>query len=818
MPQIAPIIGQVALNLAVGVGLSVLASAIAPQQQSTPTTIATSKGFSFELRVGEGVPVSAIVGLGRAAGQLVYANEYGTDNEYLQLVIKVGHGWHDGLETFLIDEKAMTLVGSNSDPRGRSVAQFTRAGVPYMWVKAYNGAPGQAADPELIARAKPAGRWTSAHKMTGCAYIIVTFRYDPDFYGSTLPLSGTVWRGLRLFDWRQPGAVWGDQSTYVWTRNPAVIRYNFRRGIFVNGVRILGQGYSAYANDLAGYSAAANLCDEDVYDPVTDTTYKRYEYGREIGDDEEKLSVLTELDAAYCGSSFKRGGSDVPLPAQQLISVMTLTDGDRLRGHPIRADRKGTVSSKKTMWHGQFVSADVAWGLAPFTPRINSELESVLGGRRATALDQPYEYLQTRAQARAEIALRRQFYAGSRVETFSPKAFALEPGDCITRVCEWGSVLMVVERVETIENRLGVTLTLSEWSNSVVPASGESFVVLPSEPGAGPADPDRTIAVSGLSVLPFQREGGGAVHPYARATWTQITDPNVDQVMIRLWPAAGTEANDKQDFFASSRLTNALLLGPLQAETDYTGYAIPVRSDGRLTVKTNLFTFTSGTETVPADVEDLQPSQLGAELSGAHALVVGNSVGSYQDQLDQIREEFGDLANAVVSGDETSAGRISTLIKQNKAASAGVLRSEKAIAETNAALAQLSEEVVAAINDALAGGLLKMEASVDPGGAMASILMKVRAAIGDMFSEAALRLKAVADGFGGTIASIEMMADRIVFISTSGAVIVQPFAIVDGEVVMNIANIGLVRAGRMESWDSQMIIDLDLKRISIASA
>ncbi|MBI4048230.1 MAG: hypothetical protein HY371_15585, partial [Devosia nanyangense] len=303
MAFVAPLLGNIALNLAIGVGASLLASALSPQQKNTPQTLSTSKGFSFEMQVGEGAPVSAVVGLGRARGQLVYVNEYGTDNEYLQLVIKVGHGWHEGLETLLIDEKPMALVGSNADPRGRSVAQFTRGGVPYMWVKAYNGAPGQAADPELIARANPAGRWTAAHKMTGCAYLIITFRYDPDFYGSTLPLSGSVWRGLRLFDWRQPGAVWGDQSTYVWTRNPAVIRYNYRRGIFVNGVKVLGQGFSAFANDLAGYTAAANLCDEDIYEPVTNTTFKRYEFGREIGDDEEKLSVLTELDAAYCGSS-----------------------------------------------------------------------------------------------------------------------------------------------------------------------------------------------------------------------------------------------------------------------------------------------------------------------------------------------------------------------------------------------------------------------------------------------------------------------------------------------------------------------------------
>lgn len=764
MAFVAPLLGNIALNLAIGVGASLLANALSPQQKSTPQTLSTSKGFSFEMQVGEGAPVSAVVGLGRARGQLVYVNEYGTDNEYLQLVIKVGHGWHEGLETLLIDEKPMALVGSNADPRGRSVAQFTRGGVPYMWVKAYNGAPGQAADPELIARANPAGRWTAAHKMTGCAYLIITFRYDPDFYGSTLPLSGSVWRGLCLFDWRQPGAVWGDQSTYVWTRNPAVIRYNYRRGIFVNGVKVLGQGFSAYANDLAGYTAAANLCDEDIYEPVTNTTFKRYEFGREIGDDEEKLSVLTELDAAYCGSSFKRGGADVPLPAQQLVSVMTLTNGDRLRGHPVRADRKGTVSSKKTMWHGQFVSADVAWGLAPFTPRINTELESVLGGRRAIALDQPFEYLQTRAQARAEIALRRQFYAGTRIETFTPKAFALEPGDCITRVCEWGSVLMVVEKVEPIEHRLGVTVTLSEWSNTIVPASGDSFVSLPTEPGAGPATPDRTIAVSGLSVLPFQREGGGAVHPFARATWTQITDPNVDQVMIRLWPAAGSEANDKQDFFASARLSSTLLLGPLQAETDYTGYAIPIRSDGRVTVKTNLFNFTSGSETVPAEVPDgsVGLEKLNDEMKNAHGLITREDLlGSVPDRLAQLEQDQFNLANGLGDVSDTSKRDVRVLKAQSGSNAAAVIEERKARVEADVANATLIQETIAKLGTAVSDAFLRFDVLASDNLTYADIAVMGRIGEGGDLIESGIRIHL--EIVGGVLTSqIALLAQKLV--------------------------------------------------------
>jgi hypothetical protein len=779
VPQVGAALGSIALNLALGVGASVLSNIISPQKK-TPQSVNTSRGFSFEMAVGESAPVSAVVGLGRATGKLIYLNEYGENNDYLQMVVEVGCGWHDGMEAFLIDEKPVTLVGSNADPLGRSVASFTLEGVPYMHVKYYTGAPGQAADAELVARSNPAGRWTPAHKMTGRAYYIITFRYHADLYSSSLPLSGSVWRGLRLLDWRVPGAVWGDQSTYVFTRNPAVIRYNFRRGIYVNGVKVLGQGFSAYANDLAGYTAAANVCDEPIFDPVSNTIFARYEFGREIGDDEEKLSVLSQLDDSYCGSSFKRGGADVPLPAQQLVSAMTLTNADRMSGYPVTADRKGSVSSKRTMFHGQFVSKDVGWGLAPFTPRIDTTLESVLGGRRAGAVDQPYEYSQERAQFRAEIRLRRQFYPATRVETFTPKALALEPGDPIIRDCEWGAMLMIVEKVEPLERRMGVTVTMTEWSNTIVPASGDSFVVLPPGPGAGPGNPDRTIAVSGFNVVAFDRAGGGAVHPYGKATWTPITDPNVDQVMIRVWPTAGTEADDAEDFFADSKLTSTKLVGPLQPLTEYTRRAIPIRSDGRLCVWSNPGTFVTGAETVPQDLPDgsVTPEKLAQELLNERGFLVGAGEGSLAQRLAEyeLRQAQAELAALT---DQTNSRETFSLLKaQNRGSLAAIAQTRRVIAEETAALAELIDEVAVEIAENLtAGGLFQITGEISNGGASAEILMKVRAAVEDLFSEAAFRMRAEANGQGGTLAYIDIMADRLRFISTNGAVVTIPFKI-----------------------------------------
>jgi len=757
MPQVAAALVPIAINAAIGIGVSVLASALQPKQASA-TTLSTDTGFSFELQTGEGVPVSAVLGRGRAKGQLIYHNSYGDDNEYLQIVIKAGHGWHDGLEALLIDEKQVTLSGSNDDPKGLVVDSFVKDGTPYMWVKWYDGRPGQAADPELVANANPSDRWTSAHTMTGCAYYILTCRYQADLYGGTIPLSGSVWRGLRLFDWRDHDCIWGDPATYVFSTNPAVIRYNYRRGIYVNGVRVLGQGFSAWAGDIDGYTAAANRCDEEFYDPETDTTFPVYAYGREVGDDEAKLDVLAELDQAYCGTSFKRGGADVPLPGQQLVSLMTLTDGDRLRGYAVQADRKGAVSAKKTMWHGQFVSADAGYELAAYAPRIDTALETLIGGRKSVAMDQPYEWLQPRAQLRAEVALRRQFYPATRVETFTPKAFVLEPGDPVTRRCEWGDMLMVVQKVSRVfkDNKLvGVTLTLQQWDNTIVPASGDSFVVLPAEPGPGPADPHRTIAVSGLNMVPADVLGGGAIHAFGKATWTPITDPNVDQVMIRLWPTAGTEANDKLDFFADSKLTSTKLCGPLAPDTPYTYRAIPIRKDARTCVFTSTGAFTSGSESPPAGSVDFDQLTLRYQ---ALINLFRDATASFDDALARISQVMGEQdASHLVVSEEIQA--------QLGDAVASFTQEIAVLADDNLATALLVQSLNAALGGNSASVNVVWEVAAAPDGYSARYVLRAEVNDGSL-RQASMFLDVPANPADNT--RIGFSADQIVFFASDG--------------------------------------------------
>ena len=777
MPAAAPFLGQIALNLALGVAGTVVASLLAPAQVSQPSA-ARASGISFETQIGEALPIPAVWGLSRAAHQFTYKNEYGTNNEFVQLVYRVGMGEHDGLEKFLVDEKPVTLTGSNSDAKGYAVSEYTVEGTPYLWVKYYAGAPGQAADAELVARANPPERWTAAHKLTGWAYLIVTMRYNEDLFGNTIPQWGSVWRGLKICDFTNPACIWGDPSTYVFTKNPAKLAWYWRRGHYVNGVRVQGMGYSSFANDTAYFTAAANRCDESFTDPETETTFPIFEFGRQIFDDEDKLSVLRQFEAAWSGSSFRRGGAYAPLVAQALTPVMTLTENDRLRRidgafYPVQADWKGSVSIKKTIWHGQFVSEENGWALSGFEPRINTSFQSVLGGDRAQALDQPFESNQVRAQMRAEIALRRQLYPATRTETYGPKARVLELGDLVTVQCEWGSVPMIVEGVKPVDGLVGVTLTLRQWNNAIVPVSGESFVTIPSALGTTSAEVTRQIVISGLNVTAYQTLGGNAELPCCKATWTQTTDPNVEQVMIRVWPVGGSEAVDGQDFFASARLTNRLVSRPLAPETEYTGYAIPIRSDGRTCVPTNPFTFTTGEMVAPAIADGvIDTDALNAELKN----ITGTWIDTLFDRTDALEAALGNLAQTVASGETNHQREISGLLTKSENALASVRRLEETIVGPDGALAQLQDEVTAIFNDMLAGGAIRFRAEAGVGGATSQIVIEAYVESEDAWAAAGTMYQVLPDGSSRTV----NYADQMVW--TDGSEFAVP-AVFEGSVL-----------------------------------
>lgn len=365
-----------------------------------------------------------------------------------------------------------------------------------------------------------------------------------------------------------------------------------------------------------------------------------------------------------------------------------------------------------------------------------------------------------------------------------------------TRVMgDWGTMLAIVESVKPLNNRLGNTIAWREWNNAIVPASGESFVELPPSTGTSPIPADRTIAVSGFSITPYSKLSGGASIPYGKATWSAIADPGVDQVMVRVWPVAGSEAADGEDFFASPKLTSSCLVGPLSPLVDYAGYAIPIRKDGRLTVKTNPVFFAAGALVVPT-------------VPG------GDSVG-----VDQLSQEVKGLLRWL----GTSSRALIMQLEQT-----GRLVAEQDISNFET-FQQLRRQLSVELGGLTASFNEVIEVALGEGGAIATALSALYAAMGGNSSEVNVRWQAVAAPSGysaryavqaavndGTFRSATFMLDvpenpaeptRIILdagqtlITTDGGATVTAMFDEDGAVIRNLKTGKVIGPNINNGWD-----------------
>jgi hypothetical protein len=542
MPAVAAAIPGVLINLAIGAAVNVGVGLISNAIFGSGDPTRTSRGVEMQPRAGVNQPVRVVFGEWATPGRFWHQNSYGTDNEYLQLVYECGRTEYEGLVGILGDGKAKALSGSNASPRGRVIDDYTKDGVPHAWVKYYTGAPGQVADPELVARADPPSRWPATKKMTGTAYAIVTVRYNEEVFEGGLPQWTFVWRGAKFYDRRkdstQPGGSgahrWGQPETYEWTKNPAVMLDNFRRGLWINGVRMLGIGVGESACDHARFVAAANLCDESVFYPDTGRTLPRYTFSGEVSDAEDQISVVRMFETAMAGYGAEFGGAYGPLPAQTMIPVMTLTDKDRVTGEDVSERTRLDPTETKTAYNGMFVSPENGWVEKEYGLRKDVAVETIEGGRRQGKLDLEFITAQETAGCVAEIFRRRDRYSATEVAVYGPKAAKLEPGDVVTRVSDlFGTIPMMVWGIKELPGAK-YQITFRGWHNSIVPTPTSGFLPLLPTPIAAPV-PTRPITVSGLLALAATQTSGPNTVPAIRVTWTPITDRTVDRVIIKYW-------------------------------------------------------------------------------------------------------------------------------------------------------------------------------------------------------------------------------------------------------------------------------------------
>lgn len=162
-----------ALQVAAGIGLSLIAKAIAGEPEGPKF------GVQAQLQGGDDVPRSIILGRTCTAGSLAYHNTWGNangvPNAFHTRVIALSDYPITSLDRVWVQELEATLLTAEAHPQyGWPIQEYRKGGVDHMWVKFYDGTQ-TTADPWLVSTVSSTPRpYQSSRVGRGIPYAIVT--------------------------------------------------------------------------------------------------------------------------------------------------------------------------------------------------------------------------------------------------------------------------------------------------------------------------------------------------------------------------------------------------------------------------------------------------------------------------------------------------------------------------------------------------------------------------------------------------------------------------------------------------------------------
>lgn len=436
-----------ALQVAAGIGLSLIAKAIAGEPEGPKF------GVQARLQGGDDVPRSVIFGRTCTAGSLAYHNTWGTangvPNAYHTRVIALADYPITSLDTVFVQELAATLLKASPHPQyGWPVSEYRKGGVDHMWVKFYDGTQ-TTADTFLTGTVSSTARpYTASRVGRGVPYAIVTCmapeRVDgeakPLFSGGPPSIKFEV-TGAKLYDPSRdstvPGgsgtqrlvnpATWGGDGDHL----PIVQALNVLLGITYNGQWVYGlQSLNVNRVPLADAVTQINKCREVFVGPSGNEP--QYRSGGEVQVASQLKTALEAFLTSCQGRMMETAGTykfRIGAPGDPVIAF---TDADIISTQEQSFTPFFGLEDSINGIQATYPNPAEGWKTKTAPPLLRPDLEVLDGNRRLMAsvsLDMvPYvgqvQRLQKSALDEAQRARRHTYVLG-------PEFWVLEPGDII---------------------------------------------------------------------------------------------------------------------------------------------------------------------------------------------------------------------------------------------------------------------------------------------------------------------------------------------------------------------------------------------------
>lgn len=840
-------VGGFLLRAAVGIGLNYLARKLAGKQDQPR--------FSIQGRIQAGgiVPRSFILGLTATAGSLVYHNTWGssgkTPNAYYTRVIALSDLPVKELVQVWVNGEPVTL-GATPTSMGYPVLEYRKDGKDHLWIKFYDGTQTQA-DSFLTGSVASTDRPYQATRVGyGIAYAICTAKIHEELF-TGFPEYLFVLDGAKLYDPSQDSAVGGDGSQSwddptTWGGDgdhlPAVQLYNLLHGITYNGQWLYGlQSVPAARLPAAAWIAQIEKCREQIQGPGgLEPTYRtggEIPVSAPIADAIDAILTGCQGRLAEIGGIYKIhvGGPDTPSAA--------ITDDDILSTEEQTFTPFFGLADTVNGIAATYPCPEEGWSQKSAPPLYRPDLEAEAGGRRLmadVALDfVPYSGQVQRLMKSALLEAQR---ARRHTIALPPKYWTVEPGDFIAWSSERNGYENKLFRVDGVMDRgnLDIIIDITEVDPSDYDWDQAVDYQPPFFAPVGPIRPAPQL-VSGWQVQPYIMldDDNQPRRPSIEVSFDgDEDDVEYVRVQVRL---ASSEAIifdatvPYGDPATNPSVKSVVLNGTFLPNTTYEvrGKFVPYSSrptewsawlqvitpNVRLGLVDIDF---AGIEAAITDLNDWVGWNTRETIERARRnilLDIEQDAANYRDKQ-TLRQELASTyetaranwTQAIITATGPGSAlalrleELEVKVDNDVAQAVSLLQTE--INDLGQATATAIQQLQSQVGDIASSVTVRADAAASPGGGWSRYGIEIKSGSGGDWSQAAFFMDAQANGQSRVV----FVADQFVVTDGSSTSMV-PFVISGGVARMNVANIGTVTAGTLQSPDGKFVITLSQGKI-----
>lgn len=382
-------------------GLSILAQSLRPKPKVGGAL--QDSGANFMIRQ-PAYPRRILLGETRVGGIWAYANTTGSKNQFLHLVLLIGEGPIEGLETIYFGEEIVTFDAVTGDC-------LTDPYVGFAKLFFHDGSQ-TTAHADLIANDS---NWTADHKLLGIANCYMRFEHDSEVWDSGLPEVLFHVKGSNDVVLGRTGEIgYTNNSSDVW--NHYLTKHTMGPSIPIEKIDSIFQ------------QEAADVCD-GVVTNKDDSTEVRYSTNGFFLTDTEPEDIAGDLVEAMAGWQIYVNGTfrvyaGHHIPATFEITEDMVIDDVRVKNKLPRADRVNTVK-------GRFRSPDNDWQNSDFPTQTDAEFVEQDGEVHIGDLELPFTISVSAAQRLGRILLHRKRLQKRVTLTTNFRAFRAQAGENI---------------------------------------------------------------------------------------------------------------------------------------------------------------------------------------------------------------------------------------------------------------------------------------------------------------------------------------------------------------------------------------------------